>query len=395
MKPAHLTEYDLLKLDWIQILKDTIDMRPTSWWLPEHSQYPVKEWKNAKNLLKRMIRTIDLFAGIGGVRIGFENTGFFRTVFANDFDISCKVTYDLNFNDAKLTVGDITKININDLPEFDFLLGGFPCQAFSIAGYQEGFDDKKGRGNLFFDVAKIIKERQQMGFLLENVKNLEKHDGGKTLRIIKDTLKALGYHVKHKVLNSMDYGNVPQTRERIYIVGFKNKIHYDNFEFPKKQLLNIKIGSLLEMSVPEKYYYSNKALYPKLKDQIVRTDTIYQWRRVYVRENKNKVCPTLTANMGMGGHNVPIINDWKGIRKLTPRECLRFQGYKDTYRLPKNLPDSQLYKQIGNSVTVPVIEAIANQIIRAISVQKSSVSINQNIQFTPKRNEVFDYAKSR
>ncbi len=313
-----------------------------------------------------MIRTIDLFAGIGGIRIGFENTGFFETVFANDFDYFCKKTYDLNSKKTKLSVGDIRKINIDDLPEFDFLFGGFPCQAFSIAGYQEGFLDKKGRGNLFFDVARIIEKRQPMGFLLENVKNIEKHDNGKTLKIIKETLLGLGYHVDYRVLNSMDYGNVPQTRERIYIVGFKNEIHYRNFKFPEKVRLTKKINDILDKDVHEKYYYENKPLFPKLKDKIIKTDTIYQWRRIYVRENKNKVCPTLTANMGMGGHNVPIIKDQKGIRRLTPKECLRFQGFPESYMLPNYLPDSQLYKQIGNSVTVPVIEAMAKQIMQAL-----------------------------
>ena len=339
-----------------------------------------------------MLRTIDLFAGIGGVRIGFENTGFFKTVFANDFDSSCKVTYDSNFEDAKLTVCDIRKIDIGKLPEFDFLLGGFPCQAFSIAGYQKGFEDEKGRGNLFFDVARILKERQPMGFLLENVKNLEKHDSGNTLRIIKKTLRSLGYHVKHRVLNSMEYGNVPQTRERVYIVGFKNRVHYNNFEFPEKKLLQASIRDMLDRKVDAKYYYNNKPLFQKLKDQIIKSDTVYQWRRVYVRENKSKVCPTLTANMGMGGHNVPIIKDAIGIRKLTPRECLRFQGFPLAYVLPSILPDSQLYKQAGNSVTVPVIEAVARQIMLAV---KSIDNQKYNIQYELKKHKISGYSRAR
>ena len=313
---------------------------------------------------KHGFKTIDLFAGIGGIRIGFENAGF-KTVFANDFDAPCKQTYDLNFKDSKLVVEDIRKIGIDDLPEFDFILGGFPCQAFSIAGYRKGFDDPKNRGNLFFDIAKIIKARNPEGFMLENVKNLKSHDEGNTFRIIEETLKDLGYHVKAKVLNTMEYGNIPQNRERIYIVGFKNKEYYDKFEFPTPVKLTKKITNLLEKKVPEKYYYNGKPLFEKLKKDVKEEGKVYQWRRQYVRENKSGVCPTLTANMGMGGHNVPIIKDKKGIRKLTPLECARIQGFPKEFKLPQ-LADSALYKQFGNSVSVPVVEAVSKQMMKAI-----------------------------
>jgi DNA (cytosine-5)-methyltransferase 1 len=313
---------------------------------------------------KHGFNTIDLFAGVGGIRLGFENAGF-KTVFANDFEENCKHTYDLNFKDAKLIVEDIRKIGIDDLPKFDFLLGGFPCQAFSIAGYRQGFNDEKGRGNLFFDVARIIDVRKPEGFLLENVKNLKSHDSGKTFKIILETLEDLGYHVKTKVLNSMEYGNIPQNRERIYIVGFKNKEYFDKFEFPNSITLTTKITDLLEKDVPEKYYYNGKPLFEKLKGSITEQGKVYQWRRQYVRENKSGVCPTLTANMGMGGHNVPLIKDKKGIRKLTPMECFRIQGFPKHYTLPK-ISDSALYKQAGNSVSVPVIEAVAKQMMKAM-----------------------------
>lgn len=314
---------------------------------------------------EQKFRTIDLFAGVGGIRIGFEKSGF-ETVFSNDFEKSCADTYNKNFKTSKLIVEDIRKIVIDDLPEFDFLLGGFPCQAFSIAGYRKGFEDEKGRGNLFFDIARIIEKRQPTGFLLENVKNLKNHDNGRTFKIIKETLESLGYHIKAKILNSMEYGNVPQNRERIYIVGFKNRKYYDNFEFPQPINLKTKISDLLEKNVNAKYYYNGKPLYKKLKDYIKEEGKIYQWRRQYVRENKKGVCPTLTANMGTGGHNVPIIKDKKGIRKLTPLECFRIQGFPKDYSLPNNLADSALYKQAGNSVTVPVIEAVARQMLTAL-----------------------------
>ncbi len=314
--------------------------------------------------MKKKLRTLDLFAGVGGIRLGFENAGF-TTVFANDFDYSCKKTYDLNFNSISLSVEDINKLETKSLPEFDILLGGFPCQAFSIAGYQKGFNDEKGRGNLFFRIADIISERKPRIIFLENVKNLKMHDKGKTFRIIKKTLEELGYHVKTKVLNSMLHGNIPQNRERIFIVGFLNKNHFKNFEFPNEIKLTLNFRDFLEENVQEKYYYEGKPLYNRIKNQIKSRKTVYQWRRRYVRANKKGVVPTLTANMGTGGHNVPLIVDNKGIRKLTPKECFLIQGFPKSFKLPK-ISDSKLYKQAGNSVTVPVIERIAKEIKRVL-----------------------------
>lgn len=323
----------------------------------------IKIIRNFENREAVDFETLDLFAGVGGIRIGFENAGF-KTVFANDFDKYCKDTYDLNFKTSKLIVEDINEIGIDDIPNFNFLLAGFPCQPFSVAGYRQGFKDKKGRGNLFFRIAEIIEEKKPAGFLLENVKNLKGHDNGRTFKIIIETLESLGYYVRSKVMNSMEYGNIPQNRERLYIVGFKNENYANKFEFPNPQKLTTQISDLLEKNVPEKYYYNGKPLYEKLKN-FVKEGKVYQWRRQYVRENKKGVCPTLTANMGMGGHNVPIIKDKKGIRKLTPLECFRIQGFPKNFLLPKNLADSALYKQAGNSVSVPVIEAVARQIIKA------------------------------
>jgi DNA (cytosine-5)-methyltransferase 1 len=337
----------------LPIYRDEVEIRGIIWEIQSNNT------ESKSDSTTNTFRTIDLFAGIGGIRIGFERAGF-KTVFANDFEKNCKLTYDLNFPDSKLVVEDLTKIEARDLPEFDFLLGGFPCQAFSIAGYRSGFNDAKGRGNLFFDIARILDERKPKGFLLENVKNLKTHDGGNTFEVIKKTLKDLGYHIKYKVLNSMEYGNVPQNRERIYIVGFKDRKQQQNFEFPEPINLTNTIENILEKEVEEKYYYNGKPLYDRLKDDVKEKSKVYQWRRQYVRENKKGVSPTLTANMGMGGHNVPIVLDGKGIRKLTPRECARIQGYPESYQLPK-IADSALYKQIGNSVSVPVIERIAKQ----------------------------------
>lgn len=330
--------------------------------------------------MKKVLKTIDLFAGIGGIRIGFQKAGF-KNVYSNDFDKYCKVTYDLNTDTPKLHIEDIAKIKTSDIPDFDFLLAGFPCQAFSIAGYRYGFNDPKGRGNLFFEIARILKDKQPMGFLLENVKNIATHDNGRTLNVILKTLSELGYHYKFDVLNTKDYGNIPQNRERIYIVGFKSKELRDNFEFPDPTPLTVKVEHLLDGKVDDKYYYNNKPLYEKLKNDVIEHGKVYQWRRKYVRENKNGVCPTMTANMGTGGHNVPIIIDKIGIRKLTPRECARIQGYPNKFILPENLPDSVLYKQIGNSVSVPVIERIAINISKTLEgILVSDIQMRLNVE---------------
>lgn len=316
---------------------------------------------------KKTYKTLDLFAGIGGVRMGFEKAGF-ETIFGNDFDPYCKLTYDLNFKDVPLKVADIAKVKSSELPNFDILLGGFPCQPFSIAGYRRGFLDT-GRGDLFFEIIRILKDKKPQAVFLENVKNLRSHDKGKTFKIISDALADLGYHVKVKILNSAEYGNVPQNRERVFIVGFKSKKQYESFEFPKQVKLEKKVSDLLEKEVDDKYYYNDSSIiYKSLKESIKTKGVVYQWRRKYVRENKSGVCPTLTANMGMGGHNVPLVIDNKGIRKLTPRECARLQGFPDTYKLPSELSDTRLYKQFGNSVTVSVINAVAKQIRKALEL---------------------------
>ncbi len=313
---------------------------------------------------------IDLFAGIGGIKIGFIQAGF-SCVYSNDFDINVKKTFDLNFS-CPMVLGDITDIvdnKMDTIPKFDVLVGGFPCQPFSIAGYRQGFNDKNGRGNLFYYIVKILKTKKPRAFLLENVKNLESHDDGHTMKVIYRELEKIGYKNKviHKVLNTMEYGNVPQNRERIYIIGFLNQKNFDKFEFPKKIKLTKTIQDCLEIGeINEKYYYNKKPLFNKLKNDVIKKNTVYQWRRKYVRENKSNVCPTLTANMGMGGHNVPIILDNRGIRKLTPRECVNFQGFPNDYKLP-DIADSCLYKQFGNSVSVPVIKRIAKNIYKALN----------------------------
>ncbi len=304
-----------------------------------------------------------LFAGIGGVCQGFKDAGY-DVKWANEFDSNANVTYSENFT-HKLDPSDIHDLDPSNFESVDVITSGFPCQAFSIAGYQHGFKDD--RGNLFFETMRFINTLKPRAFLLENVKNLVSHDKGRTFEIIKETVLDSGYSFVPKVLNSMEYGNVPQTRERIYIVGFRNEFDDNSvdFQWPKKIKLGKSIRDVLESSkVDDKYYYKKSChFYKELKAGMKSRDTVYQWRRVYLRENKSNVCPTLTANMGTGGHNVPLILDDYGIRKLTPRECARLQGFKESYKIPhEKVCNSQLYKQFGNSVSVPVIRRIANQI---------------------------------
>ena len=317
------------------------------------------------------LKCASFFAGVGGIDKGFELAGF-KTIFANEFDKNASITYKLNFPDVEFSIKDIRELDADkDIPDFDIMLAGFPCQAFSVAGYRQGFDDKKGRGNLFFELARIIEKKQPEIIFLENVKNLVSHDDGNTFRVISDTLEKLGYFVKSMVLNSCLYGNIPQSRERIYIVCFKNKDYYKNFDFPKPIKLEKTLADCIDFENKQdsKFYYNDKCIFFKqLKAGVTKSDTIYQWRRTYVRENKSKLCPTLTANMGMGGHNVPLIKTYDGkIRKLTPRECFNLQGFPADYKLPSELCNSALYKQAGNSVVITVINRIAIEIKKAIS----------------------------
>lgn len=311
---------------------------------------------------------IDLFAGIGGFRLALQNVGG-KCVFSSEWDDAAKKTYRANFGEVPF--GDITKDEVkNYIPaNFDVLCAGFPCQAFSIAGYRKGFSDT--RGTLFFDIEQIIEKHRPRAVFLENVKNLVSHDKGKTFKVIVEILEEkLGYKVFHKLLNSMTYANVPQNRERIFIVAFdpKQVENYQDFQFPEEIPLTNTIHDFLEQGKQdEKFYYQKEHQYfPELERTITKKDTVYQWRRVYVRENKSNACPTLTANMGAGGHNVPLIKDDFGIRKLTPKECFAFQGYPmDRYKLPP-IANSKLYMQAGNSVTTTLIERIAAEIIKLL-----------------------------
>ncbi len=311
---------------------------------------------------------IDLFAGIGGFRIAMQNQGG-KCVFTSEWDKEAQKTYRANFGEVPF--GDITKDQVkNYIPiGFDILCAGFPCQAFSIAGNQKGFADT--RGTLFFDLEKIIESKRPKVIFLENVKNLQSHDNGNTFKVMLDIIEnKLKYKPFYRVLNSMKHANVPQNRERIFIVAFdpEQVKNWNDFEFPKEIPLTKTIHDFIEKGKQaENLYYSKKhPYYPELQKTMLSKNTVYQWRRVYVRENKSSVCPTLTANMGAGGHNVPLILDDYGIRKLTPKECFAFQGYPIKKYILPNIANSKLYMQAGNSVTTTLIERIAKQIITVL-----------------------------
>ena len=317
-----------------------------------------------------MLKCASFFAGVGGIDKGFEKNKLFKVVYANEFDPYPVRTYELN-SDIKVDCRDIHDVMPEELPDFDVMLAGFPCQAFSVAGYRKGFEDEKGRGILFFELIRIIKNKQPAIVFLENVKNLVGHDNGNTFRVIREALEENGYHVNPMVLNAMEYGNIPQNRERIYLVCFKDETVYQNFHFPLPITLKKKLSDVIDFDkkVDEKYYYTEGKykgdIYEQLIDAMDDENAVYQWRRKYVRKNKSGVVPTLTANQGEGGHNVCLVKTKYGIRKMTPHECFNTQGFSKTFKLPKDMSDARLYKQAGNSVCVSVIARIADSIAEA------------------------------
>lgn len=321
--------------------------------------------KALKTLYEIIMLCASFFAGVGGIDLGFEQAGF-KTIYANELDTAATETFQMNIP-IKVDNRDINNVQCSEIPAFDIMLGGFPCQAFSIAGKGEGFNDTKGRGVLFFELERIFKLKKPQVIFLENVKNLVSHDEGRTLDTILKILSKHGYHVSYKVMNASEYGGIPQNRERIYIVAFKDLNAHKRFNFPVPVPLEKTVQDMLEQNIPEALYYTEKtSFYPLLVEGMKKSNTVYQWRRKYLRTNKSNLCPTLTANMGTGGHNVPLVVDEKGYRKLSPRECFNFQGFPADFKLPDRKGRNQHYKQAGNSVCVTVIARIAMQIKLAL-----------------------------
>lgn len=320
-----------------------------------------------------MYKSIDLFAGIGGIRLSFDQAfkNEIETVFISEWDVKAQETYEANFDDEIKISGDITKINEKDIPEHDILLAGFPCQAFSLAGQKRGFED--ARGTLFFDVARIVKYHKPKIVFCENVKNLVNHDRGKTFKIIQKILTDLGYIVFCKVLNSKNFG-VPQNRERIYIVAFRDDIAPTTFVFPEKTDDTKVIKDILEEEEVSSKYYLSTVYLDSLRKHKKRHKAKGNGFGYEIRD-LNSVAGAIVCG-GMGRERNLIVDDRlsdftpvthiKGqvnreyIRKMTPREWARLQGFPDYFKLV--VADTHLYRQFGNTVTVPVITAIAEQI---------------------------------
>ena len=310
---------------------------------------------------------IDLFAGIGGIRLAYQNNGG-KCVFTSEWDTYAKKTYEANFGEVPF--GDITQISEKDIPDHDILLGGFPCQPFSIAGVSKknslgrkhGFLDET-QGTLFFDIARIIKHKKPKAFMLENVKNLVSHDKKKTFKVIINTLEKLGYNVHYKILNGKHY--VPQNRERIIIVGFKKTVFKskETFEFPDPQESNFVFKDILE---------------PKVDDKYTLSDKLWNYLQEHARKHKakgngfgfgltdlNGISRTISARYYKDGSEVLIPQKGKNPRRLTPRECARLQGFPDKFIIP--VSNNQAYKQFGNSVVTPLIQAVAKNIVKELS----------------------------
>jgi DNA (cytosine-5)-methyltransferase 1 len=301
---------------------------------------------------------IDLFAGIGGIRMAFEKKGG-QCVFTSEWDKFSQMTYLENFKEKP--EGDITEVDVKNIPKHDILLAGFPCQPFSHAGRKLGFEDI--RGTLFFDIARIIKAKRPKIILLENVKGFKSHDKGNTFSVVSRTLESLGYEVNSKVLNARDFG-VPQNRERIYIVAIDRKQCKKNeFVFPEPPQKKTRLGDILEKRVDQKYTIS---------------DRLWSGHRRRLREHKAKgngfgyslfnseseYTSTISARYYKDGSEILIEQKGKNPRKLTPREAARLQGFPDSFKIP--VSDAQAYRQFGNSVAVPVVAAIAREMVKLL-----------------------------
>ena len=358
-----------------------------------------------------------LCSGVGGIELGFQKAGF-DISWANDMDKNAMVTYESIIGENHY-IGDrpmLLENIIQDrmlsplLTKVDVLAAGFPCQAFSLAGLRKGFEDD--RGNVFFrirDIVRFLKNNRGAPkvLFLENVKNFRKHDNENTFKTVKKEIEALGYSVYTKIINTSKFSSIPQNRERTFMICFYKEKKWRDYQLDRfdDSVLSYKELRTIEKQCPstfkfhqlfkniqpsekntiwkyldkasevnDKYFYT-ELKYPRayslLDESVKKKNTIYQYRRVYVRENQSNECPTLTANLGTGGHNVPIVlvnKKNKRYRKLTPEECFRFQGYGNI-TLPTNVADGQLYKQAGNSVTVPVIKKLASLI--KLSIDKN------------------------
>ncbi len=311
---------------------------------------------------KNTLRFIDLFAGIGGFRIALESVGA-KCVFSSEIDKGACETYERNF--GEMPNGDITKIAESEVPDHDILCAGFPCQAFSIGGYRKGFDDT--RGTMFFEVARILKKKKPSAFILENVRGILNHDKGKTIETIRSILDSLGYDSFESLMNTKHHG-LPQNRDRWFCVGFRKNLKISNFEFPEKIPLKKTVSDFLEKNVQGHEMTKIAAMHVKnhYAQFLGKTDSITiasEIRPSRCIMKNDGISPCLTAKMGTGGNNIPVVVELE--RKFTVRECLRLMGFPDEYKI-KELTH-QSYKQIGNSVVVPIVASIASRMIKKIT----------------------------
>ncbi len=315
-------------------------------------------FESSSNTKNAKYKAIDLFAGIGGIRLGFEQAfkNDIEFIFASEIDKYAQQTYYANF--GEIPYGDITQIDEKDIPPHDIILAGFPCQAFSIAGKRLGFEDT--RGTLFFDVARIAAYHKPKIIFLENVKGFLNHDNGRTFQVVKNTLEEIGYKVFSKVLNAKDFG-LPQNRERIYIVALLDDI---DFEFPEPSMQNTKVGDILENNIEDKYTISDKLWAGHQRRKIEHKKKGNGFGYSIFNEN-SKYTSTISARYYKDGSEILIEQNNKNPRKLTPREAGKLQGFPSDFKII--VSDVQAYKQFGNSVPVPVVEAISRNIYKAIT----------------------------
>lgn len=327
-----------------------------------------------------------LFAGVGGICQGFKNAGC-QISWVNELDENARKTYEVNHAKTPFTAEhNVQLLTKDNTKPVDILTAGFPCQPFSQAGRALGFDDP--RGHLFYDVTRLVRELRPRAIFLENVKHLATHNGGATFEIISEEIRKANYSFIPFILKASEYTRIPQGRERIYIIGFRDEADFfyqkpikinttrredsplsSRFRIPKPVTgLPTPVVDFLERSTadPSDFYSdASSMIHKKVRECVTKEGVVYQYRRWFVRENKSNVCPTLTANMGLGGHNIPIVLDDPYPRRLSPKECFNLQGFKD-FKIPTDVSRVQLYRQCGNSVVVPVVERIAREIVRVL-----------------------------
>ena len=306
-----------------------------------------------------------LFSGIGGIDLGFQQAGF-EIAFANELDkYACK-TYRYNFKNCNLIEDDIRNVNAETLPYVDALAAGFPCQSFSVCGNKKGFKDE--RGNLFFEIMRIADVLQPSVIFLENVANLAEHDNGKTFNVIHNELASRDYFIRYIIADACNYG-IPQHRTRTYIVAFKSQEACEAFRFPAECNLEKHIFDFIDKTVKSdnQYYLSRESSqYKRLDKAMTDSEQIYRFSDYGIQASKDGISFTLKANMGTWYNRVPFIRDDFGIRKITPYECLALQGFPKEYRFP-DIPSTSAYKQCGNTVCVPIINALSKQIKQSLS----------------------------